>query len=44
MSVCAGVSEKYKQASGGVTELSKTMARLSEELDKVKAEMDERGR
>ena len=39
----AGVSERYKQASTGVTELSKAMARLSEELDTVKAEMEERG-
>nr|CAB3255401.1 intraflagellar transport protein 57 homolog [Phallusia mammillata] len=39
----AQAKEKYKQGSGGVTEHSRTLAELTEELDKVKMEMEERG-
>lgn len=35
--------EKYKQGSGGVTAHSRTLAELTEELEKVKADMEERG-
>ncbi|TGZ58123.1 hypothetical protein CRM22_009746 [Opisthorchis felineus] len=37
------VSLKYRMASGGITERSRTLAELSEELERVKNEMDERG-
>ncbi|XP_005103543.1 intraflagellar transport protein 57 homolog [Aplysia californica] len=39
----AETKEKYRQASGGVTERSRTLAEITEELEKVKQEMDERG-
>ena len=39
----AQAKEKYKQGSGGVTEHSRTLAELTEELEKVKADMEERG-
>uniref|UniRef100_H2LQD0 Intraflagellar transport protein 57 homolog n=1 Tax=Oryzias latipes TaxID=8090 RepID=H2LQD0_ORYLA len=35
--------ERYQQASGGVTERSRVLAEISEELDKVKQEMEEKG-
>ncbi|XP_076437384.1 intraflagellar transport protein 57 homolog [Babylonia areolata] len=35
--------EKYRQASGGVTERSRTLADVTEELEKTKQEMEERG-
>lgn len=39
----AETKERYKQGSGGVTELTKTLAQITEELESVKAQMDERG-
>lgn len=39
----AEVKEQYRQASGGVTERSRTLAEISEELEKCKQEMEERG-
>lgn len=39
----AETKEKYRQASGGVTERSRALAEITEELEKVKQEMDERG-
>ncbi|XP_067675036.1 intraflagellar transport protein 57 homolog [Haliotis asinina] len=39
----AETKERYKQASGGVTERSRSLAEVTEELEKVKQEMDERG-
>lgn len=39
----AGTVDRYKQASGSVTELSSELARLTEELENTKAQMDERG-
>lgn len=39
----AEVKEKYSQGSGGVTSLSRELAQISEELEAVKAEMDQRG-
>ncbi|XP_072525163.1 intraflagellar transport protein 57 homolog [Salminus brasiliensis] len=35
--------EMYQQGSGGVTERTKTLAEISEELEKVKQEMEEKG-
>ncbi|XP_071958579.1 intraflagellar transport protein 57 homolog [Antedon mediterranea] len=36
--------EQYnRQASGGVTERTKILAEISEELDKIKVEMEEKG-
>lgn len=35
--------EKYRQGSGGVTQLSRSLAEVTEELEKVKHEMDDRG-
>lgn len=35
--------EHYQQASGGVTERTRVLAEISEELDKVKQEMEEKG-
>lgn len=35
--------ERYQQASGGVTERTRVLAEISEELDKVKQEMEEKG-
>ncbi|XP_069026138.1 intraflagellar transport protein 57 homolog [Embiotoca jacksoni] len=35
--------ERYQQASGGVTERTRALAENSEELDKVKQEMEEKG-
>ncbi|CAL8090010.1 unnamed protein product [Calicophoron daubneyi] len=37
------VTMKYRDASGGITERSRTLAEISEELERVKNEMDERG-
>ena len=34
---------KYNQGSGGVTSLARELAQISEELESVKAEMDQRG-
>lgn len=39
----AETRERYKQASGGVTERSRLLAEVSEELEKVKMEMEDRG-
>ncbi len=39
----AEVKEKYSQGSGGVTSLARELANISEELESVKAEMDQRG-
>lgn len=41
--VLAEVKEKYSQGSGGVTTLARELAQVSEELEAVKAEMDQRG-
>ncbi|KAK3107866.1 hypothetical protein FSP39_023899, partial [Pinctada imbricata] len=35
--------ERYRQASGGVTERSRMLAEISEELERVKMEMEDRG-
>ncbi|XP_047445930.1 intraflagellar transport protein 57 homolog [Mugil cephalus] len=35
--------ERYQQASGGVTERTRVLAEVSEELEKVKQEMEEKG-
>uniref|UniRef100_A0A8B9HMC9 Intraflagellar transport protein 57 homolog n=1 Tax=Astyanax mexicanus TaxID=7994 RepID=A0A8B9HMC9_ASTMX len=35
--------ERYQQGSGGVTERTRTLAEISEELEKVKQEMEEKG-
>ncbi|XP_035987247.1 intraflagellar transport protein 57 homolog isoform X3 [Fundulus heteroclitus] len=35
--------ERYKQASGGETERSRVLAEISEELEKVKQEMEDKG-
>ncbi|XP_029931016.1 intraflagellar transport protein 57 homolog isoform X2 [Myripristis murdjan] len=35
--------ERYQQGSGGVTERTRVLAEISEELDKVKQEMEEKG-
>lgn len=37
------VKDLYQQASGGVTERTRILAEISEELDKVKQEMEEKG-
>ncbi|GLD72146.1 intraflagellar transport protein 57 homolog, partial [Lates japonicus] len=37
------VKERYQQGSGGVTERTRILAEISEELDKVKQEMEEKG-
>lgn len=37
------VKELYQQASGGVTERTRILADISEELEKVKQEMEEKG-
>lgn len=39
----AEVKGKYNQGSGGVTSLARELAQISEELETVKAEMDQRG-
>uniref|UniRef100_A0A1B6ET33 Intraflagellar transport protein 57 homolog n=1 Tax=Cuerna arida TaxID=1464854 RepID=A0A1B6ET33_9HEMI len=39
----AKISEQYREVSGGVTERQKTLARLTDELESVKQEMEERG-
>eukprot|EP01135_Chromosphaera_perkinsii_P011022 Nk52_evm56s2309 gene=Nk52_evmTU56s2309 len=39
----AEVREKYNGASGTVTEYTNELARITEELDSIKAQMDERG-
>uniref|UniRef100_A0A914W4J4 Intraflagellar transport protein 57 homolog n=1 Tax=Plectus sambesii TaxID=2011161 RepID=A0A914W4J4_9BILA len=35
--------EKYREASGGVTERSKTLAQIADELDQIKQDMEDRG-
>ncbi|XP_034950679.1 intraflagellar transport protein 57 homolog [Chelonus insularis] len=37
------IKEHYRDVSGGVTERTRTLNKLSEELEQVKKEMDERG-
>ncbi|CAH8658624.1 unnamed protein product [Heterobilharzia americana] len=37
------VTAKYRQVSGGITSRSRTLAEISEELERVKIEMDEKG-
>ncbi|XP_014788112.1 intraflagellar transport protein 57 homolog [Octopus bimaculoides] len=39
----AEIKERYRQASGGLTDRSRILAEITEELDKVKSEMEERG-
>lgn len=39
----AEIKERYRQASGGLTERSRTLAEVTEELEKVKSDMEERG-
>ncbi|XP_035223594.1 intraflagellar transport protein 57 homolog isoform X2 [Stegodyphus dumicola] len=39
----AQVREQYKSVSGGVTERSRALSQITEELDQVKQEMEERG-
>ncbi len=39
----AATKEQYKQVSGGVTERSRTLAMLSDDLEVIKSEMEERG-
>ncbi|XP_054714052.1 intraflagellar transport protein 57 homolog [Uloborus diversus] len=39
----AQVKEQYKSVSGGVTERSRILSQITEELDQVKQEMEERG-
>lgn len=39
----AGTTERYKQASVSVTDLSRQLARVTEQLEVIKAQMDERG-
>ncbi|XP_033119673.1 intraflagellar transport protein 57 homolog [Anneissia japonica] len=39
----AEAKEQYRQASGGVTDRTKVLAEISEELDKIKMEMEEKG-
>lgn len=39
----AQTKEKYRQGSGGVTQHSRTLAEVTEELEKVKHEMEDRG-
>ncbi|TPP41630.1 Estrogen receptor beta like 1 [Fasciola gigantica] len=37
------VTQRFRQASGGITERSRALAEIGEELERVKDEMDERG-
>ncbi|XP_054263754.1 intraflagellar transport protein 57 homolog [Macrosteles quadrilineatus] len=39
----AKISEQYREVSGGVSERQKTLARITDELESVKQEMEERG-
>ncbi|XP_014671724.1 PREDICTED: intraflagellar transport protein 57 homolog [Priapulus caudatus] len=39
----AETKEKYRQASGGVTERNQTLQEITEELERVKQDMEERG-
>lgn len=39
----ARVTEQYKEVSGGVTERQRLLIRITDELELVKQEMDERG-
>ena len=35
--------EQYKQVSGGVTERSRVLAQITDEIESLKSEMEERG-
>ncbi|CAH8659577.1 unnamed protein product [Schistosoma curassoni] len=37
------INAKYREASGGITTRSRTLSEISEELERVKTEMDEKG-
>ena len=37
------IKEQYRDVSGGVTERTRVLNKLTEELDQIKREMDERG-
>ncbi|KAJ9585301.1 hypothetical protein L9F63_002886 [Diploptera punctata] len=37
------ISQQYREVSGGVTDRSRTLAQMTEELEAIKQEMDERG-
>ena len=37
------MKEQYRQASGGVTERTRQLAEVTEELERIKQEMEERG-
>lgn len=37
------IKEQYREVSGGVTERTRVLNKLTEELDQIKKEMDERG-
>ena len=37
------IKEKYEESSGGVNDLTQTLATITEELERVKIQMDERG-
>lgn len=39
----AKISEQYREVNGGVMERQRTLARLTDELETVKQEMEERG-
>lgn len=39
----AETKEKYREASGGVTERSRLLAQITDELEQIKQEMEERG-
>ncbi len=39
----ARVSEQYQEVNGGVTERQRVLSLITEELDAVKQEMEERG-
>lgn len=39
----AEVKEKYKEGSGGVTERSRVLAQITEELEQTKQDLEERG-
>ena len=39
----AETKERYRQASGGVTERTRTLTEVTEELEGIKQQMDDRG-
>lgn len=39
----AETKERYKQASGGITERARALAEITDELERIKMEMEERG-